>query len=297
MLTLLLGSLLFHHINASSTPMSTSKEKNGIILNRISLNQSELANLQKLLVANPTAKVVFVTDLHEVVFDRLPGDYARFNQLSLKDKAFFAWNGLRFGTQYIPHKLFGWPKHPAAEAYLLPDPKNVAALELISPFKPNLAMMNFYQHATYPVFVCSNIGEHSYGYMKKQYEKKRKNCPEHAPFNQIIQGAQIATKANGHMQKDKVETFQHLVTIIENKLGYKPDIVIMIDDQEKNIKKFKEAMTNKEITVIGYIFQNAHEFLNNIKNVFTQPTSESSFELSTSTNLTPSSENLTSCSS
>jgi len=81
--------------------MSTSKEKNGIILNRISLNQSELANLQKLLVANPTAKVVFVTDLHEVVFDRLPGDYARFNQLSLKDKAFLP------GTVYVlAHNIF-----------------------------------------------------------------------------------------------------------------------------------------------------------------------------------------------
>jgi hypothetical protein len=215
---------------------------------RVMSNDIEMKQLEGYLTTHSTARVAIVSDLHDVIFDRQSGDIARARQLNWAQWRTMLWNLPFFAAQYGLYKLH-LAKHPSIEqriAHALTNPKDNALLKLISPFKINQDMKNLYQNAHYPVFACSNCGEQSYELLTKDLDKP------------LFSGIQIATAANGYLQKDLPITYLTLHATMVRTLGYNPDIVIMIDDRQENLERCRSALKEK-CPVYGFIFKNAQD--------------------------------------
>lgn len=215
---------------------------------RKAYNAAEIEKFKTQLTAQPMAQVAIVSDLHDVVFDRLPGDIARARQLSWAQWGTMLWNLPLFAAQYGLYKMH-LAKHPSIEqriAHALIGPGSDTLMHLISPFKLNEQMYKLYKTAQHPVFACSNCGEQSHQFLTQAFDKP------------LFKGIQIATAANGYMQKDQPETYHALYTTMTQVMGQGPDIVIMIDDKPENIERCKKAL-GTQCTVYGFVFKNVED--------------------------------------
>jgi len=223
---------------------------------RTAYNQINLKNLKEEL--NKNASCAIISDIHDVVVKRLPGDLERVGQLTARQLCSFFCGLSIFGPKYISHKLFGYPTHPSIETYALSNTDtaaNINILRLINPFELNLSIYDIYKNCTYPIFACSNIGDQSYNYMNDQSDGK---------LDELFKDKQISTPENGHLQKDRAEMFEQLA---EKMKAVSPKIALMIDDKRKNIEKCKEILKNRGIEVFGYIFKNTDEFIKDMRKI------------------------------
>jgi len=217
-------------------------------------NQQALIEFKK---ATSTGKQgIIISDLHEVVLKRLPGDLKRAQTLTGSELGRFLSGLAVFGPKYLSHKIFGYPVHPAIEEHALKHISQKSSkehiLQLISPFELDENMYTFYQNncKNYPKFACSNIGEESYNWMNTKSTGKLDN---------LFIEKQISTQTNGYLQKDRTEAFEQLATKIRTKIHHPRIVALMIDDQAKNIAKCQEVLGKHGITVFGYVFKNVQE--------------------------------------
>jgi len=215
---------------------------------RQAYNDQNLAALKKFLNVSPETALALVSDLHEVLFDRLPGDFERAKQVGALQMCTFLGHLMPFGCKYLAYKM-GLTNHPSLEYHIVDvgeKEPNKELMQLISPFTINPDMASLYKNCKYPIFACSNIGQQSYDYLDKKFA-----C------DKLFMGKQIATAENGYLQKDRPETYQALYATMTSKMGKAPAAILMLDDRKENLIACQKALT-KELpsTVYGFIFKN-----------------------------------------
>lgn len=219
-------------------------------------NHQQLTEFKNALKGDPASVCAVILDLHDVLFDRLSGDFERAKALGFWGTTKFLCNLAPFGSKYLAYKM-GFAYHPNIELHVTDlSNKNFDQnlLQLISPFKLNAAMADWCQNCSFPLFACSNIGQQSYDFLNGRFN-----------FDKLFKGKQIATPENGYLQKDRKETYNQLYATMQKALGAAPTVLFMIDDRKSNILRCKEVLESPTCKVFGFVFTTYEDFSDMLK--------------------------------
>jgi hypothetical protein len=224
---------------------------------RHTYNKQQLITFKQALDAGKCA--VIISDLHNVVLDRIPGDITRASHLKFGEFARFITDLALFGTRYLLYSTTNYITRPDIEEYLLHNVHDQAhrerVLSVICPFRINETMYHLYKHVIkLPIFACSNCGQQSYAWMNKRTNNR---------LNELFLDVQLSSSDNNYALKNTSRPFLLLLEKMATH-GIKPDVILMIDDKKHNIHTCTRAYREHNITVCGYIFQNAHELENDL---------------------------------
>lgn len=192
---------------------------------------------------------VIAFDLHDVVADFSPKKaYASF--CKLKNKGQFIGN-------ILDYLFTSTEKRKCVESYVLDNNANTSnILEVLNPHVPNSAVIEIIQELKalgYQIYLCSNLGEQSYEYMRNLY-------PE---VFSLFNGYYISSAASGYIKKNNPQFFVETAQLIDQQSGFTPEKIIFIDNNRANLK----LATSTEPRFIGLFFKNSRQIRQKLKHL------------------------------
>lgn len=225
---------------------------------RVTFNVQQLRAMQAYIAQHPAARVVVVSDLHDVAFKRKSGDFSRFWDLPIRIKGHFLKRIIPFGLRYLWYKLKFSAKKPHIELSVLRglscNDRNVL-LPLLNPFTLDAAMFGWYKRCAFPLIGFSNIGPASLRFMQQLYPAQMR----------VFSAIQCTGPEVQYRQKHERKRYQDLIHLIKKNLEYAPNAIFFIDDKRPALDLCRQVLRQEHIASFVYHFHNAINFIRDVR--------------------------------